>query len=78
MPHDIVKAYPIEVQRRLGYDVALPNLGWVDHGSPLETVLKQAGADQRNMPGYNPVKGVADQRAVEAHESRVAEGKGKA
>ncbi|KAI5867541.1 phytanoyl-dioxygenase family protein [Durotheca rogersii] len=71
LPHDIVRAYPLEVQRRLGYDVALPNLGWVDHASPLESVLKQKGADRRAIPGYNPIEGVADGRAEHAHESRV-------
>lgn len=57
---NLVRSYPLEVQRRLGYDVALPNLGWVDHASPLESVLKQKGADNRTIPGYNPVEGVAD------------------
>ncbi|KAI6083312.1 hypothetical protein F4821DRAFT_194345 [Hypoxylon rubiginosum] len=63
LDHDLVRSYPIDVQRRLGYDVCVPNLGWVDHASPLESVLKQKGADKRNMPGYNPVEGVADERA---------------
>ncbi|KAK2775896.1 phytanoyl- dioxygenase family protein [Colletotrichum kahawae] len=69
--HDIVKSYPLEVQRRLGYDVALPNLGWVDHSTPLESVLKQKGADKRVIPGYNPVEGIADERSVQAHELRL-------
>ncbi|KAI8296281.1 hypothetical protein K4K56_006255 [Colletotrichum sp. SAR 10_98] len=71
LPHDVVKSYPLEVQRRLGYDVALPNLGWVDHSTPLESVLKQKGADKRVIPGYNPVEGIADERSVQAHELRV-------
>ncbi|KAF0324220.1 phytanoyl- dioxygenase family protein [Colletotrichum asianum] len=71
LPHDVVKSYPLEVQRRLGYDVALPNLGWVDHSTPLESVLKQKGADKRVIPGYNPVEGIADERSVQAHELRI-------
>ncbi|KAI4601198.1 hypothetical protein KJ359_012386 [Pestalotiopsis sp. 9143b] len=63
LDHDIVRAYPIDVQRRLGYDVCMPNLGWVDHASPLESVLKQKGTDKRSLPGYNPVEGVADERS---------------
>lgn len=60
---DLVRSFPLDVQRRLGYDVALPNLGWVDHASSLESVLKQKGADKRSIPGYNPIEGVADERA---------------
>ncbi|KAI1078991.1 phytanoyl-dioxygenase family protein [Whalleya microplaca] len=78
LPHEVVRAYPLEVQRRLGYDVALPNLGWVDHASPLESVLKQKNADKRAIPGYNPVAGVADERAVHAHESRLKEAQAQA
>ncbi|KAH6643350.1 hypothetical protein BKA67DRAFT_651727 [Truncatella angustata] len=63
LDHDLVRSYPLDVQRRLGYDVCMPNLGWVDHASPLESVLKQKGADKRNMPGYNAVQGIADERA---------------
>lgn len=63
LDHALVRSFPIDVQRRLGYDVALPNLGWVDHASPLESVLKQKGVDNRSMPGYNPVAGIADARA---------------
>lgn len=73
MPHDIVRGYPLDCQRALGFDVALPNLGWVDHGSPLETVLHQKGADKRAIPGYNPVEGVADERSKHVHESRLKE-----
>ncbi|KAI9734028.1 MAG: hypothetical protein M1834_002685 [Cirrosporium novae-zelandiae] len=62
LPLDLVKKYPLPVQRRLGYDVAVPNLGWVDHASPLETILGQKGADERDIPGYNPVQGTAAAR----------------
>lgn len=44
------------MQKRLGYDVAVPNLGWVDHKSPLVSVLEQEGADLRDIPGYKPPK----------------------
>lgn len=37
----------------------------------MESVLKQKGADKRVIPGYNPVEGIADERAVQAHELRV-------
>ncbi|KAH8881873.1 hypothetical protein GQ53DRAFT_666957 [Thozetella sp. PMI_491] len=59
---ELVRSYPIEVQRRLGYDVCVPNLGWVDHASPLESVLNQKGSDKRKLPGYQPVEGIADGR----------------
>lgn len=62
------------MQRRLGYDVALPNLGWVDHASPLESVLGQKGADKRSIPGYNTIEGVANERAKHKwseHEQKV-------
>lgn len=62
LDHDLVRSFPLDVQRRLGYDVAVPNLGWVDHASPLESVLKHKGADNRSIPGYNPIEGVADER----------------
>ncbi|VUC24183.1 unnamed protein product [Clonostachys rosea] len=68
MGHDLIRSFPLDVQRRLGFDVALPNLGWVDHASPLESVLKQKGADKRQIAGYNPVDGVADERALTSHE----------
>ncbi len=53
---DQVKKYSLPVQRRLGYDVAAPNLGWIDHSSPLESFLGHVGVDERVIPGYNPSK----------------------
>jgi len=64
LDYNLVRSYPLDVQRRLGYDVTLSNLGWVDHTSPLESVLKQKGADKRSIPGYNPVERVAEERAT--------------
>lgn len=73
LEHSLVRSFPLDVQRRLGYDVALPNLGWVDHASPLESVLMQKGVDNRKMPGYNPVAGVADARAETSWQESQAE-----
>ncbi|KAF2797963.1 hypothetical protein K505DRAFT_212709, partial [Melanomma pulvis-pyrius CBS 109.77] len=33
-PLDVVKKYTRSVQKRLGYNIAPVNLGWVDHTSP--------------------------------------------
>ncbi|KAF4311866.1 putative phytanoyl- dioxygenase family protein [Botryosphaeria dothidea] len=43
-------------KRRLGYDLAVPNLGWVYHTSPLKSILGYADGDQRVIPGYNPTR----------------------
>ncbi|KAL1629749.1 hypothetical protein SLS56_005272 [Neofusicoccum ribis] len=61
IPLGQIKKFSLPVQRRLSYDLAVPNLGWVDHTSPLKSILGHADGDKRVIPGYKPTKSKGDE-----------------
>lgn len=42
VPREILREYPEELQRLLGYDICPPNLGWVDNEDPHRVLWEDA------------------------------------